>query len=480
MPLSNITAESKEELIAKIIKLEMENGKSKEQAIAIAYAEAKRRGYKDIYSEQIAQFGKASRLNGTLKVPVTLVAEMVQSYHRKEIPFLDKILPEKDEFISIFKPWKSLEYAFNDLKKRGIKQLPFVMPHSDETFLEEQVPFSIKKYVRGFIKESEVVGWVKDFYLDEKAHKLKGFLYLKIADQEEEFLSKVEHGEIIDVSIGFICDWESGGEFNGEDYVMAQTKIQIGHLAGLPHAVGKCPSGICGINQDQSVISAMADIHHNHSKTHLVHFIKSIMSDTENLLDQTDSICNCTKLDLSTPSLSKDGSNGGIIKESSHLNTQGAVNMVTIEELQAQIAELQKENKSLKDSAASTKLADSDSKIKKLEADLAVRDQQIADLQKENESCKSESKKMEDALRADLVPKLQDAFPKGVKGKKIEDMCLHDQQILWASVVEYRDAQIQKKGITTNLPTEGERDAQGKPDEHKDTQTKWGKYEEAK
>lgn len=48
MPLNEITANSKEELISKIVKKEMESGKSQEQALAIAYEEAKKRGYKDI------------------------------------------------------------------------------------------------------------------------------------------------------------------------------------------------------------------------------------------------------------------------------------------------------------------------------------------------------------------------------------------------------------------------------------------------
>ena len=413
-----------------------------------------------MYSEYTATMGKAIRMNGVLKVPVVMAAEMIQDYHRTEIPWLNDVLPKDVTYVKVFKPYEELKAAILDLQTRKIDKLPFVMPHSSGTFLSDQAPSDIKAHLKSFIQDTEIKGWVKEFAFDDTKRHIKGWLYLKIADHDPEFIMDCENGKITNVSIGFVCSFDEGGSFNGQDYLIKQTQIQLGHLAGLVHDMGKCPAGVCGINMDHHhFIELMADqwLHH------LVTFQGTCeRSHTPSSQDSSDP-CLCTLENTSSITPPKAADGFGNIKESSRQLDKGTSMPPSTEELEKIIADLRIQLKTANDTMVSSKTSEQADKIKKLEFDIAARDQRIADIEKENSECKEGKKKMEDVMKADLIPKLTAKYPSGkINGQDIKVMCLHDLSLAWHSVTEYADSLLKKDGIGANIPmpSDEQRDAQ--------------------
>jgi len=204
----------------------------------------------DLYSGMVHEtvkdaVGKATRLNNVLKIPVTLVAEMVQDYHISELPWLKKKVGPDVTRIKVFKPYEELVKAFQDLHDRHIDQIPFVVPHSSATFLKDQIPKG-NDHIKDWIQDAEVKGYIKDFFMDEVGRKLKGWAYITISKCDPEFIKDLESGTVVDVSIGFLCDFDSGGTFNDQTYTLTQCNIQIGHLAGLPMLAGSVPRDCAG------------------------------------------------------------------------------------------------------------------------------------------------------------------------------------------------------------------------------------------
>ena len=224
------------------------------------------------HEPSVGSIGKVAKLNNVLKVPVTLMAEMVQKYAPSELPWLASSLPKDTQYVKVFKSWDEIKKIHADLVKRGIEQIPFVMPHSGATFTKEQIPSEVKAYIKDYILETEIKGFVKDFYLDETNHKLKGFCYLKITDHDPVFIANLESGKVVDVSVGFICAFAGGGMFENDEYMLSQIDMQVGHLAGLVHARGKCPAGVCGLNQDHQH-STEVDRAENQNETYLAHLV---------------------------------------------------------------------------------------------------------------------------------------------------------------------------------------------------------------
>lgn len=231
--------------------------KNKEQLVAAAYNYCREeKGFKDsypsaqaAYSEPIMQsFGKTVEMNGVLKVQTIMAREMVQSYHRSEIPWLEDLLPPDVEYIPVLKDYSELKKAADEMKEKWI---PWVIPHTHGTFLKEQAPIDCQKY----IEPEEVRGKVSGIRGDDEKRAIKADVYMNKAKHDKQYLQDTIDGKIGDVSIGFICDFDfDPGNLNGEEYLFVQRNIHYGHLAGLPGARGKCPSGMCGTNMDQTPV----------------------------------------------------------------------------------------------------------------------------------------------------------------------------------------------------------------------------------
>jgi hypothetical protein len=259
-------------------------GMEQEQAVAAAHGYCEKKGFKDdevicvrkvqkvlgdftkslsdIVSpvlptlRESANLEKPSRLRGVLKVPITIAAEMVQTYHISELSFLRDFLPESVKTVRVFKPYEELADAAS--RAQGLA-LPFVIPHTNQTFIKDQIPLTMQDRITDFIPEERVLGVVKHLREDIVNRKIKGTLYIPIKRMEDlhpGLIADIEKGHVVDVSIGFLSGFGEGGVFVNKDgtsqeYLLHQKNITYGHVAGLLHARGKCPSGICGVNQDK-------------------------------------------------------------------------------------------------------------------------------------------------------------------------------------------------------------------------------------
>ena len=433
MPLNQIKANSKEELIEKIMEELMASGKhTKEEAIAIAYAEAKRRGYTDQVSihESVADaFGKTNRLNNVLKVPVTLVAEMVQTYHIDELPWLKSKVGKDIQAVKVFKPYEELVKALKDLEDRNVKQIPFVMPHSSATFLSDQIPTNAKGWLKDSIKDSEVKGYIKDFSLDETNHKLKGWAYLPISQHDKEFIDQLERGEVINVSIGFICDFDYGGTFNGQQYALTQRNIQIGHLAGLVHARGKCPSGLCGLNQDAEKV-----VEHDHTAELYLSGIPHI-TQVHSVMVDIETTATYDPMSIWAPQVP--------INTSTNIESSSDIMPPTIEELQKALTDAQKTILDMQSSDIKKQLTDAQKVIAdwqtKYDAIKVAKDAMEEETKKCGEKVKekdAEIEKLKTISKDQLIAKLKPVYGDRVvtKGKKLDELCLHDLEVVADSV----------------------------------------------
>jgi hypothetical protein len=86
------------------------------------------------------------------------------------------------------------------------------------------------------------------FYRDN-APEVKAGTYKPIT---EEIAASIRTGTLKDNSIGFSCfNDPTPGEWQGQHYDIAQTRIYANHLAA-PIEKGRCPSPLCGINVDSA------------------------------------------------------------------------------------------------------------------------------------------------------------------------------------------------------------------------------------
>jgi len=408
------------------------------------------------FNEYTVSIDSVQNLKGQLRVNVTLAAEMVQDYHISEIPWLKDKLPKRTEYIKVFKPYEELKKAVQDLEKRGIFKIPYVMPHSDGTFLKEQFPERLQKlkdkYDIPAVNSNQVVGWVKEFYFDDVNRKIKAWLYLPTSSEDSEyleFLNDVKVGKVINVSIGFICDWSGAGEYNGIGYTLAQIDIQIGHLAGLIDARGKCPAGICGINQDQHFDSDHRP-NYAHLLTHIVVNGQNWDSSTEQIEIERPIIipeCPCKKHDINVEEMTNVGSLIGL-NNPSNLNKNNEASSMDEEELKKKKLEEEKAKKE-KESANSSKDAEliatyiaelNDSKLK-----LGLAEKTIADQAKTIADQAAEIKVYHEQDKAKYIEQL--GKDTEINGKKVSDMCVRDLSLLASYKRDIADKNLKDQGL---------------------------------
>jgi hypothetical protein len=197
--------------------------------------------------------GKPSVLKNVIKIPVVLAAEMVQWYLVSELPqWLQDQYPKDKMYIAIFKPFEELEKAIDSPHK-----IPACINHPKGTFLKDQNPYDFE--MNNYVKEEEVIAWIKDFWADPTSRSIKGFAYITISKAPDNLLERLLRGDIIDVSIGFGATFGSGGEYInpegwGELYELKQENIKLGHLAILLNDEGKCTIDKCGLNHDHKIL----------------------------------------------------------------------------------------------------------------------------------------------------------------------------------------------------------------------------------
>jgi len=396
------------------------------------------------YHEYSVPLGKGQRLNNVLRVPVTLAAEMLQEYHRSEIPFLDKALPKDIHFIKVLKDGNELKKAVLDLQARKIESLPFVMPHSPQTFTRDQIPHDLKQYITEGIPESLICGNVKEITYDAATKKIKGVLYLPISKTDPKFLADVENGKVINVSIGFVCDWEGSGIYEGTPYVLKQTNLRLGHLAGLVHAQGKCPAGICGINQDQNHADHIMESNYN-----ILHYPLLGMEYYAISLITSDTIpaeCPCKKdLPISDP-ISKQTVSPSLPKYSDlTIEPHSKVSSMTEQELQKMLDEANAKLKAVTDSQLSVKITTLESQLHDQETKVAALNAVIAQRDKEMEECKEKAKKAQSDAREkfSLEQKLSAVGITKIGEKALGDCCIHDMKVY----IEAYDIALKNQGI---------------------------------
>ena len=418
------------------------------------------------YQELTATFDRVTEMNGILEVGVTMAAEMVQKYHRSEIPFIDENAPPDVQYVKVFKPYEELKKAIDDLKDRGITQLPFVMPHTNGTFLKDQVPEKAKQYLTRFVTDTDVKAWVKKFRADDTTRKIKATLYIPLSKNDPKFIDAVKKGKVIDVSIGFICSFDDGGEFNGEEYLLTQRDIQIGHLAGLIHDRGKCPSGICGINQDSTV--EVGD--HDHEFHQVPHFIEAIDFDHREEL-ATNFVEPTSPNEL--PKTATIGPLGGLNTSQNISHTVEAKKMPDIEiDFKKAIADKDQELANLKAQLATIKESQDKAHESKLEAaslkeTIKQRDLSLEAMKKTVADAEAKVKKFEDNERVSIIDWMKNKKVEEIDGKKIEEYCLHDLELLKKFKMKELDDAL--KNGSSPMPSQTDRDTKTSGQDKKPT-----------
>jgi hypothetical protein len=390
-----------------------------------------------------------------------MAAEMIQRYHRSEVPFMDKHLPKDVQFIKVFKPYEELQKAVDELKSRD-GTLPFVMPHSKGTFLKDQCPEKYQKYMDTYIEYPEVKGYVKDTFSCDQKRKIKGTLVVGKDIGNESFMADIRSGKVVNVSIGFLCDWDSGGVHNGETYALTQRNIILGHLAGLTDARGKCPAGTCGINQD---IAFDQD------------FPASIQEKDGDFMDGS--------ISIPSPEMTHDDLGKGAFKyPTNYTETKkiGDDQTMTPEEQLKLLLErnkaLETENKTLKDAEVTSKLADNESKVGRMEVEIGTLKAELATAQKRAQDAETKAKTaVDEYLKQEKVFTTLQKFGYskdreieiGGKKLKIGEMAADKLDTMVAVLSASAEKLLADHGLG-NMPSQADRDRKLNPtaDNHKD------------
>lgn len=371
--------------------------------------------------------GKPSVLNNVIKIPVVLAAEMVQWYHMDELPqWLREQYPKDKTFIRIFKPFEELEKAID------IKKLPGVLDHPEGTFLKDLNPYDFE--MTKYVKEKEVLGWIKEFWADQKQRSIKGNLYLVISKAPDALLERLMRGDIIDVSIGFGAVFSDGGIYKhpdgwDEEYELKQIDIKLGHLAILMQGEGKCTVDKCGLNHDHKILMEKKE-NPNLQKDvsvmgHIINFVDSKvqLKFKVNKNDQAITLNKKKNLNLSNTDLEDD----------SKLNKLGNEKMpkTELELLREKYALLKDENKKVnaqlsqvKATELSTQLTDSQSELKITKSAFEKQKQELTDLKDSFETQKKDLDKFNDEKRKGIIEdivafKLKDYSLENIKDESL-------------------------------------------------------------
>lgn len=459
MKLSKIEAKTRNELIAKVIAQEMKDHHVTEvYAGPIAFAEAKRRGM-DIamsasYVEPVQMMiSKVTETDTEIIAKITIAAEMVQDYHITEVYWMAEEMGDEVEYIPVLKDWSELKKMIKDLDDRKVKDIPYVEPHAHGIFIQEQIPTDLKDNIKDFIKPEEVKGKYVGWYVDEKSHKIKGEIHMDKKKCDPKGLEDVKNHKPLSVSIGFICDFDMQvGDLDGEKYVAIQRNLRLGHVAGILEGSGKCPIGICGINQD---FKKGPKLMHIYLRTPL-----------EIKVGETDSKEGASQPITESP-------HAAVINEGhDHLHNSNDVFLptnvghsnMTEAELLKEIERLKSENQTIKDSQTATKLKElkdsSEDATKQLgfaQAAIKTKDTELSNKDAELKTYQEKLKVIEDkegkADREWLVEKLGSEdeaidLGDGKPARKIKELCNHDARLGKIILSKMFDSLLKTQGLS--------------------------------
>jgi len=183
------------------------------------------------YFDHTGEITANHSLKGVTVADVILAKEMVQIYHRSELPEWLRDQPglKDKEFVKVLKSYEELDKTFS-----LITEGPATQFHVEDSFPAMNSPV--------------VLSAVKSIRVDPKCRCIKGKIYFVDKNWPQAVIESVKRGDITAVSIGGSTEFGPGGIFNGESYDLAQKNIKFGHLAVLPGAEGRCPRGLCGVN----------------------------------------------------------------------------------------------------------------------------------------------------------------------------------------------------------------------------------------
>jgi len=393
-----------------------------------------------LYHDIATITGKSSNLNGVLKAPVTIAAEIIQFYHISELPAwmqeaaMEWIAKESNRpdlpIVPILKPYAELEKMIKD-----VNNIPVFENHV-ETDVAENDP-------RG-------IGFLKDLYADPKSRSAKGFVYFKTKKVKIEDVERIKKGDIIDVSIGGTTKFGPGGIFNNRKYFASQVDMSLNHLAFLPRSEGRCGKDHCGINKDsaQKIVSDAVAIMHPITDQKLIDdltvIVDSKISDHEN-----ESPNSQTLIPLNTNDLK-------LISDLNTFTTQ--VYNMTLEE---ELAKLKMENEKLRDSISSTKLSELNDTLKNSKIEIETLKKLNSTISAENVNLKTD---LEDAnkFKAEkeaeevntIVKELVDS--KIYTEEEVNDKCIKELRVIQSTLQKASGKMTDAKKKQFGFPKPGE------------------------
>lgn len=348
------------------------------------------------FSDKI-EIGNPSVLKNVIRFPVTLAREMVQRYHRTELPSgIRSLVPSDQKWVSILKPYSELVKAID-----GKEKIPIVIGanHPSERHPQEG--------------SALIDGWIRDIRADDKDKAIKGMGYVPTSKIPVDLLDRINAGVIVDVSVGGDTNFGGGGSLNGQDYFFSQRDIDLGHLLVITQGKGRCGAPLCGVNLDKMPEDS-PDLYMLHS-----HFIDGLEENSDSLISDT-----------GTENIPN--SEGNSIQDSQQVTTtDGEMNMEQdekIKQLNAENDKLRGDIADLQKSISAKELKDLTTINETLKSSNEKLGKELADLKSDHEDDHKRLKDFEDKERAALIDSLvqKTQFTK----EALADKCLHDLRVM--------------------------------------------------
>lgn len=171
------------------------------------------------------QLDKASKLKNVIKVPVTIVSEMVKYYSEYEKYF--------------FMPYEEI--------RDGIKWHQENMPRLPIT--ENHVILYDKDKKIYQIKDHESLGYVSQLEYDDTKRVGRGMAYFTRSKIHPQIADALLRGHVLGVSIGgFNKKFGPPGYFKDQKYDASQMGLRFHHAALITMGLPRCPTNMCGFN----------------------------------------------------------------------------------------------------------------------------------------------------------------------------------------------------------------------------------------
>ena len=376
------------------------------------------------YIGDSAKLHKFIHLNNVIKVPIILATEMIQEYENEETGYMEKH----------FKPYEELKMAIH-----RVDSLPITIEHSK------------------IIEDFNTIGYVKEIRADDKSRSIKGMGYFEEAKLPKFLLDAIKRGDIIGVSIGFICRLGGAGVFNGKMYDKIQEGIIPNHLAVCIDSTPRCPTGICGLNLDSigNSIKSIDDVQFTiiNKNNYIINICKLIKDSKKKIIKSQDNV-NSKKSDkkikhqdsessdLDIDSI-KEGLEDSIVAKDIRAflkRLQDFIhgkNIPVDEDLQTYISRMLKAFNA-KSKGEKKKMTDElESKIKELGDSIGKKDEQIEELMKKLEDAETFKKEVFEEKRQAKIKVIKDLAEEKFDDAYFEDKSLNDLTLIADAVLKF-------------------------------------------